>query len=74
MNTLNIDYSRMIIPLILLLGTFFPLLLYILPLLFYFAIVCLYAKPQAEVPVANRDFRDVSRPRGPPRLLPLFHS
>ena len=69
MSARNIGFPNVLVPLLLLMGIFFPLLMYILPLLFYFAIVCLYAKPQAEVPVANRNIRDVSSPRGPPRLL-----
>jgi hypothetical protein len=69
MSARNIGFPSVLVPLLLMMGIFFPLLLYILPLLFYFAIVCLYAKPQAEVPVANRNIRDVSSPRGPPRLL-----
>ncbi|MGB2908920.1 MAG: hypothetical protein WBB73_17620 [Candidatus Aminicenantaceae bacterium] len=74
MSSRNFAYPMMVIPLLLLLGVFFPLLLYILPLLFYFAIPCLFAKPRADVPVSNRNVRDISCPRGPPRFLPLFIS
>jgi hypothetical protein len=74
MNTRSLGYTTTLIPLLLLLGIFFPLLLYILPLLFYFAIVCLFAKPRAEVPIPGRDIRDTSSPRGPPRFLPSSQS
>jgi uncharacterized membrane protein YkgB len=74
MSARNIGVTGMLVTLLLLMGIFFPLLLYILPLLFCFAISCLYTKPQADVPVPNRNIRDVSIPRGPPRMLPLFNS
>ncbi len=74
MRARNLDAPIMLVPLLLLMGIFFPLLLYILPLLFYFAIICLYAKPHADVPVTNHDIHDASGPRGPPRFLPLFDS
>lgn len=69
MSVRNLGYPLMLIPILLLLGIFFPLLLYILPLLFYYALVSLYARPQDDVPVSNRNVRDVSCPRGPPLLL-----
>ncbi len=69
MSARNIGFPSVLVPLLLLMGIFFPLLLYILPLLFYYAIVSLYAQPRADVPVTNRDLRDGSSPRGPPRLL-----
>ncbi len=69
MSARDFGYPLMLIPIVLLIGTFFPLLLYILPLLFYCALVCLYAQPQEDVPVSKRNVRDVSCPRGPPFLL-----
>ncbi len=69
MSARDFGYSVILIPVLLLIGVFFPLLLYILPLLFFCALVILYAKPQADVPVRNRNLRDVSSPRGPPRYL-----
>jgi hypothetical protein len=69
MSVRNLGYSLILVPILLLLGVFFPLLLYILPLLFYYALVCLYAKPKEDVPVSIRSVRDVSSPRGPPLLL-----
>ena len=69
MSARNLGYPLMLIPILLLLGFFFPLLLYVLPLLFYFVIVCLYAKPQGNITVSSRNVRDVSNPRGPPRYL-----
>ena len=69
MSAKDLSYSLLLIPILLLLGVFFPLLLYILPLLFYCALVSLYAQPQGDVPVSNRNVRDVSSPRGPPLLL-----
>jgi len=60
------DLPMMAVPLLLLLGVFFPLLLYILPLLFFSTLVCLYSRPQGDVPVSNRNTRHVSSPRGPP--------
>jgi len=74
MSARNIGFPNVLVPLLLLMGIFFPLLLYILPLLFYFAIVCLYAQPRADVPVTNRDIRDGSSPRGPPCFVPFFSS
>jgi hypothetical protein len=71
MSARDLNYPIMLIPLLLLIGVFFPLLLYILPLLFYFALACHYAKPHGDVPVSNRCVRDVSSPRGPPLLLPI---
>ena len=69
MSARNLGYPLMLIPILLLLGVLFPLLLYILPLLFYYALVCLYAKPQEDVPASNPNVRDVSSPRGPPFQL-----
>jgi hypothetical protein len=69
MSARDLNYPIMLIPILLLIGVFFPLLLYILPLLFYFVIVCLYAKPQGNITVSSRNVRDVSNPRGPPRYL-----
>lgn len=69
MSARDLGYPQILIPILLLIGVFFPLLLYVLPLLIYCAIVCLYAKPRGDVPVSNRCTRDVSSPRGPPRLL-----
>ncbi|MFA9454905.1 MAG: hypothetical protein ACERK6_13435 [Candidatus Aminicenantaceae bacterium] len=69
MSARDISFPSVLVPLLLLTGIFFPLLLYILPLLFYFVIVCLYAKPQGNITVSSRNVRDVSNPRGPPRYL-----
>jgi len=71
MSARNLGYPLMLVPILLLLGIFFPLLLYILPLLFFCALVSLYAKPKEDVPVSIRNVRDVSSPRGPPLLLPF---
>ncbi len=69
MSAKDLGCPQMLIPILLLIGSFFPLLLYILPLLFYCALISLFAQPQEDVPVPNRNVHNVSCPRGPPLLL-----
>lgn len=71
MSAKNLVYSSLLLPVLLFMAFFLPLLLYILPLLFYFSLACLFTKNNPGLPAARRSIRDFSNPRSPPRLRPF---
>jgi hypothetical protein len=62
----NLVYASLLLPVLLFMAFFLPLLLYILPLLLYFSLACLFTKDNPSLPAARRSIRDFSSPRSPP--------
>jgi hypothetical protein len=57
---------RLMLPLLLLIAVFVPLLLFILPLWFSFLMYRLYAQPPPETRFPDYSFTRFFNPRGPP--------
>ena len=72
MQERDIGWVMPLVPVLLLVAIVFPLLLYVLPLIFFSTVVCLYCEPTPDAPLHSRLIPCGSRPRGPPFLLPVL--